>query len=114
VSLLLVAANFVDLLAPAERLTASRLLCGRLYHTNDRLWLRYKNSVACVHCGDLGARTLIHLALERGAYDMILCGQDGVGGLASPCSHGDGRFKSFLGELLLTRQELSVRCRDIG
>ena len=96
----------------------SRLLvyfCRSLDHSSDRVGLRDKDSVACAHFGDLGARTLIHPALQLRAYDVILGGQDRVAGLGAPCSRGDRGAQSFLRELLLrVRQELSVRSRDIG
>jgi hypothetical protein len=45
-----VAAHFIDLRAPAERLTAAHILCESLYHANDRLWLRDENSDPSVYC----------------------------------------------------------------
>src|SRR5882724_9568368 len=90
-----------------------RLLCGSLDHSSDRVRLRDKDSVAGSHFGYLGARTLIHPALKRGADRVILGGQDGIAGLGAPGSHRDGGTQSFLGKLLLrVREELSVRCRD--
>src|SRR5712692_2576258 len=78
-----------------------RLLSGSLNHLSYRGWLGEKDSVACAHFGNLGARALIHPALKLRAYYMILSGQDGVAGLGSPCCHGDRRSQSVLGELLL-------------
>src|ERR1700721_1205757 len=72
--------------------------CRRLDHSSDRVRLRDKDSVACGHFGDLGARTLIHPALKLRAYYVILGGQDGVAGLGAPCSGGDRGAQSFLGE----------------
>src|ERR1700722_1911040 len=46
--------------------------CRSLDHSSDRVRLRDKNSVASAHFGDLGARTLIHPALQLRAYDVIL------------------------------------------
>src|ERR1700735_3694629 len=93
----------------------SRLLvyfCRSLDHASDRVGLRDKDSVACAHFGDLGARTLIHPALQLGAYDVILGGQDRVARLGAPGSRGDRGAQGFLSELLLrVRQELSVRLR---
>src|SRR6266478_7826552 len=91
-----------------------RLLCGSLDYLSDRFRLRDKNSVACGHLGDLGARTLIHPALKLRAYHAILGGQDGVAGLVVPSRHREGRAHGLLGKLLLrVRHELSLRLRDI-
>src|SRR3984885_10697697 len=89
--------------------------CRGFDHPSDRGGLRNKDSVACAHFGDLGARTLIHPALQLGAYDVILGGQDRVARLGAPGSRGDRGAQGFLSELLLrVRQKLSVRLRDIG
>ena len=71
--------------------------------------------MACAHFGDLGARTLIHPALKLRAYYVILGGQDGIAGLGAPCSRGDRRTQSFLGELLLIMRAIVevVRSMDI-
>ena len=91
-----------------------RLLCSSLDHLSDRGRLRDKDSVACGHFGDLGARTLIHPALKLEGYYAILGGQDGVAGLVVPSRHGEGRTHGLLGKLLLrVRHELSFRRRDI-
>src|SRR5882762_9202840 len=91
-----------------------RLLCGGLNHLSYRGRLRDKDSVACGHFGDLGARTLIHPALKLGRYYAILGGQDGVAGLVVPSRHREGRTHGLLGKLLLRiRHELSLRLRDI-
>ena len=91
-----------------------RLLCGSLNHSSYRGRLGGKDSVACAHFGNLGARALIHPALKLRAHYMILSGQDGVARFGSPCRHRDRCSQSFLGELLLrVRQELSIRCREI-
>src|ERR1700735_1477320 len=83
--------------------------CRSLDHPSDRVGPRDKDSVTCAHFGDLGARTLIHPALQLRAYDVILGGQDRVAGLGAPCRCRDGGAQCFLGELLLrVRQELSV------
>src|ERR1700723_801561 len=95
----------------------SRLLvyfCRGLDHSSDRVGLGDKDSVACAHFGDLGARPLIHPRLQLRAYDVILGGQDRVAGLGAPRRYRDGGAQSFLRELLLrVCQELSVRRRDI-
>src|SRR5260370_31303807 len=76
-----------------------RLLGGSLNHSSDRGRLGGKDSVACAHFGHLGARALIHPALKLRAHYTILSGQDGVGGLGSPSSHGDLRSPDFPREL---------------
>src|SRR5580698_524238 len=89
--------------------------CRSLDHPSNRVRLGDKDSVACAHFGDLGARPLIHPALQLRTYDLILGGQDRVAGLAAPCRYRDGGAQCFLRELLLrVRQELSFRCRDIS
>src|SRR5882724_2423832 len=64
-----------------------RLLGGSLNHSSYLGRLGDKDSVACAHFGNLGARALIHPALKLRAHYTILCGQDGV---ASFCRETPG------------------------